>query len=88
MDRLQSQEDKGMKCVFCGGETKKMCVTFSYEEEGEYFFVEHVPAEVYERCGEKTYTPKVTDELLKIAKQKLTPDKKIEVPVFDFAASC
>lgn len=22
-----------MKCVFCGGETKKMLVTFSYEED-------------------------------------------------------
>lgn len=35
-----------MKCVFCGGETKKMLVTFSCEEEGRYFLVEHVPAEV------------------------------------------
>ena len=31
-----------MKCVFCGGETKQMLVTFSYEEENRYFLVEHV----------------------------------------------
>jgi len=77
-----------MRCVFCGGETRKKCVTFSYEEEGKYFFVENVPAEVCERCGEKTYSPEVTDELLKFAKEQFAPVKKVEVPVFDFTASC
>lgn len=77
-----------MKCVFCGGETKKMFVTFSYEEGNRYFFVEHVPAEVCERCGEKTYSPDVTDVLLKFAKDKFKPVKKLEVPVYDFAVSC
>jgi HTH-type transcriptional regulator/antitoxin MqsA len=77
-----------MRCAFCGGGTVKKCVTFSYEEEGRYFFVENVPAEVCERCGEKTYSPEVTDELLKFAKRQFKPAKKVEVPVFDFAASC
>jgi HTH-type transcriptional regulator / antitoxin MqsA len=77
-----------MRCVFCGGETKKMSVTFSYEEEDKYFLVENVPAEVCERCGEKTYSPEVTDELLKFAKKQFRPVRKVEVPVFDFAASC
>jgi YgiT-type zinc finger domain-containing protein len=77
-----------MKCVFCGGETKRMLVTFSYEEENRYFLVEHVPAEVCDRCGEKTYSPNVTDELLKFAKDKFKPVKKREVPVFDFAEAC
>ncbi len=35
--------------------------------------------------GEKTYSPKVTDELLKFAKDKFKPAKVIKVPVFDFA---
>ena len=77
-----------MKCVFCGGETKPTLVTFSYEEENRYFLVEHVPAEVCERCGEKTYSSEVTDELLKFAKDKFKPVKKFEVPVFDFAEAC
>lgn len=77
-----------MKCVFCGGETKKTEVTFSYEEGDKYFLVEHVPAEVCERCGEKTYSPDVTDELLKFAKNKFKPVRKREVPVFDFAEAC
>lgn len=76
-----------MKCVFCGGETKSMLVTFSYEEGNRYFFVEHVPAEVCELCGEKTYSADVTEELLKFPKDMFKPVKKLEVPVFDFAES-
>ncbi|MBM4147244.1 MAG: type II toxin-antitoxin system MqsA family antitoxin [Nitrospira sp.] len=85
MDRFWSHEGKEMKCGFCNGETKKMLVTFSYEEENRYFFVENVPAEVCERCGEKTYSPDVADELLKFSKDKFKPVKKRQVPVFDFA---
>jgi YgiT-type zinc finger domain-containing protein len=77
-----------MRSVFCGAETKKMLATFSYEEENRYFLVEHVPAEVCDRCREKTYSPDVTDELLKFAKDTFKPVKKLEVPVFDFAESC
>jgi HTH-type transcriptional regulator / antitoxin MqsA len=77
-----------MKCVFCGGETTETCTTFSHEEEGKYFIVEHVPAEVCERCGEKTYSPEVTDELLKFAGDQVRPVKKVEVPIFDFAVNC
>ena len=75
-----------MRCVFCSGETKKMSVTFSYEEDNRFFLVEHVPAEVCERCGEKTFSPEVTDELLKFAKEQFRPVRKVEVPVFDFAS--
>ena len=76
-----------MKCVFCGGTVKKELVTFGYEEGDRHLLVEHVPAEVCEKCGEKTYSPKVTDELLRFAKDEFKPKKFIEVPVFDFAES-
>ncbi len=74
------------KCVFCGGEVEKKEVTFSYEEDDKYLFMEPVPAEVCKKCGEKTYSPEVTDELLKFAKDKSKPVKVLKVPVFDFAS--
>jgi YgiT-type zinc finger domain-containing protein len=77
-----------MKCVFCGGKVEKKSVTFSYEEGDKHLIVEHVPAEVCDKCGEKTYSPDVTDELLKFAKKEFKPVKIIRVPVFDFAESC
>lgn len=74
-----------MKCIFCGGKLEKKIVTFYYEEDGKYLLVENVPAEVCTKCGEKIYSPKVTDELLKFARDKFKPVKSIKIPVFDFA---
>jgi HTH-type transcriptional regulator / antitoxin MqsA len=77
-----------MKCVFCGGKVEKKLVTFSYDEDDKHLLVEHVPAEICENCGEKTYSPEVTDELLRFAKYESKPVKILEVPVFDFAETC
>ena len=74
-----------MKCVFCGGKTEGKKVTFTYEEDDKYLIVENVPADVCTKCGEKTYSPEVTDELLKFAKHEFQPVKTVKVPVFDFA---
>ncbi len=73
------------KCVFCGGKVVQELVTFVYEDDEKYFFVEHVPAEVCTKCGERTYSPEVTEDILKFAKRKFKPMKTVEVPVFDFA---
>jgi YgiT-type zinc finger domain-containing protein len=74
-----------MKCVFCGGKVESQKVTFVYDYDDDYFFIENVPAEVCMQCGEKTYSPEVTDELIHLAKKKLNPVKTIQVPVFDYA---
>jgi len=75
-----------MKCVFCGGRVVRKRVTFSYEEDSKYLLVKNVPAEVCTKCGEKTYSPEVTDELLRFAKEKFKPVKTIKVPVFDYTS--
>jgi HTH-type transcriptional regulator/antitoxin MqsA len=75
-----------MKCVFCGGRVEKKKVTFSYEEDSKYLLVKNVPAEVCTKCGEKTYSPEVTDELLRFAKEKFKPVKTIKVPLFDYTS--
>jgi HTH-type transcriptional regulator / antitoxin MqsA len=76
-----------MKCVFCGGEALGREVIFTYEEDDKYFIIEHVPAQVCTRCGEKTYSPEVTEEILLFARKEVKPARKIEVPVYDFAAN-
>ena len=87
MGRLQGEEVNIMKCVFCGGKVVKSKVTFTYEEDDKHLIIEHVPAEVCKRCGEKMYSPEVTDELLRFARNEFKPARKIEVPVYDFAAN-
>ena len=74
-----------MVCVFCGGKLKKKKVTFLYENGDKNLFIENVPAEVCINCGEKTYSPEVSNELLKFAKENTKPIKIIKIPVFDFA---
>tara|TARA_B100000315_G_C14437351_1_gene523034 strand:- start:495 stop:719 length:225 start_codon:yes stop_codon:yes gene_type:complete len=73
-----------MKCIFCGGKREKRNVTFHYEDNNKYLFVEDVPAEVCTSCGEQTYSPDVTDKLLKYSKEQFKPLKTIEVPVYSF----
>ncbi|MBF0555724.1 MAG: hypothetical protein HQK96_14435 [Nitrospirae bacterium] len=46
-----------------------------------------MPADVCHRCGEKTYSPGVTEELVKFSKDEFKPVKKLEVPVYDFVES-
>ena len=87
MGRLQDKEVNEMKCVFCGGETLGREVTFTCEEDDKYLIIEHVPAQVCTRCGEKTFSPEVTEEILRFARKEVEPARKIEVPVYDFAAN-
>ena len=74
-----------MQCVFCGGKLKEKKVIFTYDEGDKYLLVENVPAFVCTKCGEKTYSPEVTDQLLKFARDEFQPVRTIEVPVFDYA---
>ena len=76
-----------MKCVFCGGKVIEREVAFTYEEDDKYLIIEHVPAEVCTRCGERTYSPEVTDQILRLARKEVKPARKIQVPVYDFAAN-
>ena len=76
-----------MNCVFCGNKVIRKNVNFIYEEGNKYIIVEKVPAEVCTKCGEKTYSPEVTDELLRFAKDEFPPEKIVEVPVFNFNLS-
>ena len=78
------KDNISMKCVFCGGTLRKGLVTFSYEDEKSYMLIEHVPAEVCPLCGEKLYSPEVTDALLQVAKRQGEPVRVIQVPVYDF----
>lgn len=73
-----------MRCSFCGSKVEKKKVTFTCEHKGKFLLVKNVPAEVCVQCGEKTYSPEVTDGLLRFAKEEFKPVKTLEVPLFDF----
>jgi len=85
MAELPIQEVK-MSCVFCGGKIEPQNTTFVYEDKKQYIVIENVPAEVCIRCGEKTYSPDVADDVLKFAKTIFKPIKTIQIPVFDYVS--
>ena len=76
-----------MRCSICAGNTVQRLVTFSYEEGDRHLLVENVPAQVCSKCGEKTYSPEVTDKLLRFARAEFKPVRTIKVPVFNFEAA-
>ena len=74
-----------MKCVFCSGRLKSQKVTFVYDYDNDYFVIENIPAEVCAQCGEKTFSPGVTDEIIRLGKKRSRPVRTMQVPVFDYA---
>jgi YgiT-type zinc finger domain-containing protein len=73
-----------MSCVFCGGPVVSKRVSFIFDDEDQFIVIKNVPAEVCTHCGEKTYSPKTTDKILKFTKHRFKPVKTIKVPVFDY----
>lgn len=53
-----------IRCYYCGGRTDPALVADLYAEHGTYVVVENVPADVCQQCGERYYSPQVTDRLL------------------------
>ncbi len=73
-----------MRCVFCGGNVVSKPGAFIYEQDEHLLVIKNVPAEVCTKCGERTYAPETTDEIMRFAKEHFKPVKRINVPVFDY----
>ncbi len=82
-----------MRCCFCGGETERASVTDLYSEGSFYLAVENVPADVCRQCGERYYSPEVTERLLRLTQQlrehaaARIPGQRAEFAVCDLAAA-
>jgi len=73
-----------MNCTFCGAPTKSCNTTFICEQDEGYLVVEDVPAEVCSQCGEKTFSPEVTDRILSLARNGERPEKTLTVPIYHY----
>ncbi len=60
-------------------------VTYTLELKGQFMIVEHVPARVSLRTGERFFSPETVERLQKTIWEQRTPARVIETPVFDFA---
>ena len=59
-------------------------VTYTLEVEGRSVIIEHVPARVSLKTGERFFSPDTVEQLQKIVWEKQVPSRVIETPVFEF----
>jgi hypothetical protein len=61
-------------------------VTYTIEREGEFVIIEHVPARVNLETGERLFAPDTVRRIQQIVRDRRTPTRTIQAPVFEFAA--
>ena len=60
-------------------------VTYTVEVGGKIVIVGNVPARVCVETGEQFFSPETVELLQKMIWEERTPNRVIEVPVFEFA---
>ena len=73
------------ECSICHGQMTQKLVIYSQLFEGEFIFVENVPAFVCEQCGDVLYDPDIVEKLQNHIWSHPEPTRSIIVPVFDLA---
>ena len=61
-------------------------VTYTLEVHGRFIIIEHVPARVSLRTGERFFSPETVERLQRIVWEQRTPNRVIETPVFEYPA--
>ncbi|MFB3924345.1 MAG: type II toxin-antitoxin system MqsA family antitoxin [Terriglobia bacterium] len=75
-----------MNCEVCGkGVRRDKLIRYSLSIRDRLVVVDNVPASVCDRCGETTLSPEVVERLQKTVTETRTPDRMIEIPVYEFA---
>ena len=60
-------------------------VTYTLQLEGRFIIIEHVPARVSLRTGERLFSPETVERIQRVAWEQRAPTRVIEAPVFDFS---
>jgi hypothetical protein len=59
-------------------------VTYTLEIDGRFVIVEHVPARVSLRTGERFFAPETVKRIQRIVWEGKRPDRVVEAPVFEY----
>ena len=60
-------------------------VAYTLQIEGRFIIIEHVPARVSLRTGERFFSPQTVERLQRIVWEEKTPSRVVETPVFEYA---
>jgi hypothetical protein len=61
-------------------------VTYTLEIEGRFVIIEHVPARVSARTGERFFSPETVARLQRVVWDGKTPSRVVEAPVFEYTS--
>lgn len=59
-------------------------VTYHIEVDGRFFVIENVPARVNVETGENHFSPETVERLRKIVRERRSPVRTIQIPVYEF----
>ena len=59
-------------------------VTYTVEQDGKFFLIEHVPARVCRETGEQFFAPETVEHIQAVIKNRKTPVRVIETPVYKY----
>jgi hypothetical protein len=59
-------------------------VNYTLEVEGRFIIVEHVPARVSLKTGERYFSPETVERLQQIVWERKSPTRVVETPVFEY----
>jgi len=73
------------KCEVCGGrEFRQEEVEETFHVDGRYILVEHIPATVCTRCGEKTFDADTAEGVRRRLHGESKPLRSVEMEVFSY----
>ena len=75
-------------CAVCGCKQSRMEeVDEVFKIDGEYVLVEHIPAEVCTRCGERSFSREAADAVRHAVNGGADPTRSIQMRVFEFVSA-
>jgi len=60
-------------------------VTYTLEQGGKFYIIEHVPARVCKETGEQFFSPRTVDHIQTLIKSNRKPDRLIQTPVYEYS---
>ncbi len=73
-------------CHVCGGTVARAdFVSEVFFVNGRRVLVEHIPAQVCQRCGEATFSRETTEQVRKMLHENRPPVKTVPLDVFSLA---
>ena len=73
-------------CAVCHAEEcRDELVTEPFQIDGQYVFVERIPAVVCARCGEESFSSGTTEKIRLLVQNRTEPTDSIVMPLSEFS---